>query len=94
MNESEITAKAYIFGVQNMGLSHVLLLTKKEIFYNKELNLTPNTFCDLLVSKIRKTMIKEKVIFTQNSKFDIYDSKWSKFLNIYDYRGPDNYEIF
>ena len=29
VNESEITAKAYIFGVQNMGLSHVLLLTKK-----------------------------------------------------------------
>ena len=34
------------------------------------------------------------IIFTQNSKFDIYDRKWSKFLNIYDYRGPDNYEIF
>ena len=94
VKDTEVTAKPYIFGGQNMGLNHIFLQLKKELFYNKELDLTPDAFCELFMSKMRKTMIKEKVIFIQNSKFDLYNRKWSMFKHIYDYMGPDINDMF
>ena len=84
-----LNMKAYFFGTKSKGLNLILLELKKEIFYNKDLNLSTAAFCDYFLGKIRRLMIKEKHIMICNDNFEYYDTKWKEFTSVYDYHGPD-----
>ena len=85
-----ITMKTYFFGTKSLSVNLVLLELKKQIFYNKDLRMSVDAFCELFFARIRKLMIKEKYIMMCNNKFNFYDEKWRVFLNIYNYYGPDH----
>ena len=87
----EITAKVYIFGAQNKnrGLNCLLLELKKELFYNKSLNVGVATFREQFLKKIRNIIIKEKNIYINKGKYTDFFDKWSNFTSIYDFQGPD-----
>ena len=58
--EQNITLKTYLFGFNNaLGLNHILLELKKEIFYNWNVNFSVDTFCEHFMVNVRKIMIKE-----------------------------------
>ena len=90
VKDTDTSVKAYIFGCKNLGLNQIFIELKKELFYNKELKLNPNTFLNYFFEKVRKIMIKEKSIMTRNSNLDAFNEKWESFRPIYDYLGPDN----
>ena len=47
------------------------------------------TFCERVIEKIRKIMIKEKNCINSDKMYDQYLKKWETFISIYDFRGPD-----
>ena len=56
-----------MFGFKtNVALNHIFLEFKKEVFYNFDKNVGVDTFCERVISKIRKNMIKEKKCVNQN----------------------------
>ena len=80
----------YIFGFKtNVALNHILLQFKKEVFYNFDKNVGVDTFCERVISKIRRNMIKEKNCVKSDQMYENYTKKWDKFKSIYDFRGPD-----
>ena len=53
----------YLFGFKdNKGLNHILIELKKELFYNWDVNVEVDAFCERFLVKIRKLMVKEKHI--------------------------------
>ena len=85
-----ITMKPYLFGLKNaIGLNHILLELKKEIFYNWNANISVVTFCEHFMVKIKKIMVKEKEVMISNDHFGDYFGKWKQFTAIYDFLGPD-----
>ena len=93
--EQNITFKTYLFGFNNaLGLNHILLELKKEIFYNWNASLSVDAFCEHFIVKIRKIMIKEKEIMITNEHYGDYVEKWKMFTNIYDFNGPDQQIIY
>ena len=92
INSSNLPLKSDIFGCPNQGTNHILLELKKEMFYNKDLDMNQSTFCEYFLKKIGKIMVKEKNIMLEMDKFEFYDNKWTSFKNIYNYLGPD-YQI-
>ena len=80
----------YIFGVKsNEALNHIFLEFKKEVFYNFDENVGVGAFCERIIDKIRKIMLKEKHCIKSVKMYDQYTKKWEKFITIYDFRGPD-----
>ena len=80
----------YIFGFKtNVALNHILLQFKKEVFYNFDKNVGVDTFCERVISKIRRNMIKEKNCVKSDQMYENYIKKWDNFKSIYDFRGPD-----
>ena len=76
-------------GGEYLALNHTLLELKKNIFYSTTEDLNSPSFCELFFNKLRKLIIKEKRIFTQNNKYEKFCEKWKDFTSIYDFRGPD-----
>ena len=82
----------YLFGVsesKQQGLNHVLLELKKAIFYSWESNIGNDAFCEQVKNNIKKIIIKEKNVMVKNNQYDAFDTKWDKFVPIYDFRGPN-----
>ena len=80
----------YIFGFKdNHALNHICLELKKEIFYNLDKNISVSSFFESFFEKIRKIMIKEKQSLKTKEMLNKYSSKWGNFIEIYDFRGPD-----
>ena len=53
----------YLFGFKdNKGLNHILIELKKELFYNWDVNVEVDAFCERFLVKIIKLMVKEKHI--------------------------------
>ena len=65
--------------------------TKIFNFYNlsKDLNLGYNTLKEKFCSRIRKLISKEKNISMESTAYEAFESKWEKFVSLYDFRGPD-----
>ena len=85
----------YLFGFKdNKGLNHILIELKKELFYNWDVNVEVDAFCERFLVKIRKLMVKEKHIMLEKNLFDKYSEKWNQFRGIYDFLGPDCQIIF
>ena len=87
-----ITSENYLFGFtgsEREGLNHILLELKKHIFYEWNENVGIISFCEQFKSKLRALIINEKIIAHSN-----FNSKWKKFISIYDYRGPDMPQIY
>ena len=76
-------------GGEYLALNHTLLELKKNIFYSTTEDLNSPSFCELFFNKLRKLIIKEKRIFTENNKYEKFCEKWKDFTSIYDFRGPD-----
>ena len=90
-----ITPKSYLFGFRNSaGLNHILLEFKKELFYNWDSRLAAGVFCEQFISKIRRIIIKEKHIATENGRTEKFTKKWTSFLAIYNFHGPDPQSVF
>ena len=88
----DITLIEYIFGFQDnnfVGLNHILLELKKELFYNWEENVNIDAFFVNFKKKIMHLMIKEKQIALSTDKFELFTEKWKLFISIYDFMGPD-----
>ena len=84
-----------IFGFKdNIGLNHILLELKKEIFYNWSEGVGEVTFCERFITKMRIIMIKEKQIMIEKDNFEHYIEKWNNFREIYDFLGPDQQIIY
>ena len=80
----------YIFGFKsNLTLNHIFLEFKKEIFYNFDENIGVGAFCEQIIHKLRKIMIKEKNCIKSDKMHDQFTKKWENFTSIYDFRGPD-----
>jgi len=80
----------YIFGFKNNpALNHIFLELKKDIFYNFDQNVGVVAFCEQVLNKIRKIMIKEKHCISSDELLKLYTEKWENFTQIYDFRGPD-----
>ena len=80
----------YIFGVKsNVALNHILIELKKEVFYNFDANVSVDAFCEQIIGKVRKIMIKEKNCIKSDKTYNQYNKKWENFTTIYDFRGPD-----
>ena len=80
----------YIFGVKsNEALNHIFLEFKKEVFYNFDENVGVGAFCERIIDKVRKIMLKEKHCIKSVKMYEQYTKKWEKFITIYDFRGPD-----
>ena len=88
-----ITVEKYLFGFGGMkmkGINHILLELKKHIFYNWNAEVGEIAFCELLKSKVKSVIIKEKIIAQSKDQLTLFNEKWEKYTAIYDYRGPDN----
>ena len=88
----DITMIEYLFGFQDnkfVGLNHLLLELKKELFYNWVENVSINAFFVNFKTKIMHLMIKEKQIALSKNKLDLFIEKWKLFVTIYDFMGPD-----
>ena len=57
--------------------------------YNFDENIGVEAFCERIIHKIRKIIIKEKSCIKSNKMYDQFTKKWDKFIYIYDFRGPD-----
>ena len=82
----------YIFGIQGqefLGLNHILLELKKEIFYNWRENVGVDAFLESFKLKIKHLMIKEKQIAISGTDFESFVEKWKNYCEIYDFFGPD-----
>ena len=80
----------YIFGMKsNLALNHIFLEFKKELFYNFDENIGVGAFCEQIIHKLRKIMIKEKNCINSDKMYDQFTKKWENFTSIYDFRGPD-----
>ena len=85
----------YLFELNNnKGLNHILIELKKELFYNWDVNVEVDTFCEQILAKVRKLMVKEKQIMLAKNLFDKYSDKWNQFREIYDFLRPDCQIIF
>ena len=62
---------------------------EKEVFYNFDKNVGVDTFCERVIGKIRRNMIKEKNCVKSDQMYEKYIKKWDNFKSIYDFRGPD-----
>ena len=79
--KENITLQLYIFGVKdNLGLNHIILELKKEVFYNWCAGVGEVTFCERFISKMRRIMIKEKQIMLEKDNFEKYFEKWNEFI--------------
>ena len=89
-NVQEVGLVEYIFGFRsNLALNHIFIEFKKEVFYNFDENIGVEAFCERIIHKIRKIIIKEKSCIKSNKMYDQFTKKWDKFIYIYDFRGPD-----
>ena len=80
----------FMFGFKtNVALNHIFLEFKKEVFYNFDKNVGVDTFCERVINKVRKNMIKEKNCIKSDQMHNHYVKKWDQFTSIYDFRGPD-----
>ena len=82
----------YMFGIQGekfLALNHILLELKKKIFYSTTEEINSQSFCEQFWNIIRKLIIKEKRIFSEKNKFEIFSTRWNDYTMIYDFRGPD-----
>ena len=87
-----ITMIDYMFGIQGekfLALNHILLELKKKIFYSTTEEISSQSFCEQFWNIIRKLIMKEKRIFSEKNKFEIFSTRWNDFTMIYDFRGPD-----
>ena len=88
--KDDIALVTYFFGFQNnVGLNHILIELKKEIFYNWNINVSVNVFCERFLAKLRNIIIKEKKVMFKNDSYDLFYTKWINFRDIYDFLGPD-----
>ena len=88
--EENVGLVEYIFGFRNnLALNHIFLEFKKEIFYNFDENIGVGAFCEQIIHKIRKIMLKEKSCIESDKMHDQFTKKWENFTSIYDFRGPD-----
>ena len=88
----DIKMMEYIFGFQGrkfLGLNHILLELKKEIFYNWRENVGVATFFNCFKQKIMHLIVKEKQIAIASNKFEAFAQKWLNYVEIYDFLGPD-----
>ena len=88
-----ITVENYLFGfsgIKTKGINHILLELKKHVFYNWNADIGEIAFCELLKSKIKSVIIKEKIIAQSKDQLPLFDEKWENYTAIYDFRGPDN----
>ena len=89
-NVQEVGLVEYIFGFRsNLALNHIFIEFKKEGFYNFDENIGVEAFCERIIHKIRKIIIKEKSCIKSNKMYDQFTKKWDNFIYIYDFRGPD-----
>ena len=75
----------YIFGFQDnnfVGLNHILLELKKELFYNWEENVNIDAFFVNFRKKIMHLMIKEKQIALSTDKLELFTEKWKLFKSM------------
>ena len=88
--KDDIALVTYFFGFQNnVGLNHILIELKKMIFYNWNINVSVNVFCERFLAKLRNIIIKEKKVMFKNDSYDLFYTKWINFRDIYDFLGPD-----
>ena len=88
----DINMRNYLFGFQGnkfLGLNHILLESKKFIFYNWEENVRVEQLFERFKRRIMHLIIKEKMIALGVDKFDTFISKWENFTEMYDFLGPD-----
>ena len=77
--------KNYLFGFQGdkyLGLNHILLESKKFIFYNWEENVRVEQLLERFKRRIMHLIIKEKTIALGRNNFDTFRIKWEKFTKI------------
>ena len=74
----------FMFGFKkNVALNHIFLEFKKEVFYTFDKNVGVDTFCERVISKIRKNMIKEKNCVKSDKMHDYYVKKMGQiYLNL------------
>ena len=75
--------------LSNVGLNWIFIEFKKEVFYNFDRNIGVEAFCERIINKIRKIMIKEKNCIKSIKMYDQFTEKWDNFIPVYDFRGPD-----
>ena len=95
--EDVINHENYLFGftgVSREGINHILLEFKKHVFYNWNVEIGVNAFCEQFQSKLRSLIIKEKIIAQANNELSRFYEKWGKYIAIYDFRGPDMQIIY
>ena len=88
--QENLDCKQYFFGFKNnAALNHIVIELKKELFYNWDNYADLDIFIERFVAKVCKIMIIEKECIKSDQDFNNYCKKWDKFLDIYDFRGPD-----
>ena len=82
--------------VRNKGLNHFLLELKKFLFYTVrgDWESPADLLFSRFLSKIKFLIIKEKYISKLRGKYEAFTEKWEQFTPIYDFRGPDNLNVF
>ena len=73
----------------NAALNQIIITLKKELFYNWDNYTDLDIFLESFVAKVRKIMIVEKKCVKSGENFKQYCIKWEKFIDIYDFGGPD-----
>ena len=88
--QENIECMQFIFGFKNnAALNQIIIELKKELFYNWDIYADLDIFLEIFVAKVRKIMIIEKNCIKSETNFKQYCNKWEKFIDIYDFRGPD-----
>lgn len=85
----------YLFGFMGgkfSGLNLILLELKIFIFYTLPTynHFDLAAFLKSFLQKIMAIILKEKCIAIEEKKYLSFESKWSDYTAIYDFRGPDN----
>ena len=88
----DIDMRNYLFGFQGnkfSGLNHILLESKKFMFYNWEENVRVEQLFERFKRKVMHLIIKEKNIALSGDRFETFMNKWENFTEFYDFLGPD-----
>ena len=96
LNREHIIFGIYTNLARNKGLNHFLLELKKFIFYTvrHDWESPADLLFSRFLSKIKFLIIKEKYISKLRGKYEAFTEKWEQFTPIYDFRGPDNLNVF
>ena len=92
LQPKDISLVEYLFGkVGNdyLALNHVILELKKCIFYSDLIQLSCPGFIEMFMGKIRTLIIKEKIMYQRKNSYLKFEEKWTDYIYIYDFRGPD-----